>query len=177
MAETVSFILDTRDVDRELASLGKQVPRIVARSLNRTNKGFQTVMKRPVARDVGVKVGTISKLMKTGKASPGRPRATTTVRDKRIPLIQLAARQTRRGVTYRSGGKRRRIPHGFIATMPTGHEGVFVRRRRARLPIRELFAASILKVFRRHLPKGRARVAAQLPKEIRAGIKQALRAA
>jgi hypothetical protein len=176
---TTSFKLDTREVDRVLASLGSTMPRVITQALNRTIRGVKTVMKREVSKDIGIKVGVVAEGMKITKANVGRPQATLTVRGKRIPLIKLGAkgkepsRGKGRGVTYRLGGKRRRIPSAFIATMPSGHRGVFKRVRRMRLPITELHGPSIVHVFQKHFGKGRARAAEQLPKEIGSAIRKA----
>ena len=168
------FKLDTREVDRALASLGKKAPRIISMSLNRTIRGVQTVMKRAIAKDIGIKVGVVAEGMKITKARSSRTRAILRVTGKRIPLIKLKAKATKkRGVTYRLGGQRRRRPHAFIATMPGGHEGVFKRAQRTRLPITELHGPSIVHVFQKHLPKGYARAKEQLPKEIASAIRKA----
>ena len=47
----------------------------------------------------------------------------------RIPLIRFGARQINKGVSYKitKASGRQRIKGAFIATMPTGHEGVFKR--------------------------------------------------
>lgn len=51
-----------------------------------------------------------------------------------IALIHLAARQNKKGV--RAGGQQ--YDHAFISQMPSSHTGVFRRKGRSRLPIREL---------------------------------------
>lgn len=53
-----------------------------------------------------------------------------------IGLYKLGARQTGSGVTVKARGSYR---HAFIATMRSGHTGVFMREGRARTPITELF--------------------------------------
>ena len=93
----------------------------------------------------------------------------------RIPLSRFGARQISKGVSYKitAGGGRQRIEGAFLATMDTGHEGVFIRpfgrdgggerwptgKRRAlpptigrqyRLPIAELFGPSIPQVAQTH---------------------------
>lgn len=56
-----------------------------------------------------------------------------------VPLVAYPARQTRRGVTVEvNRGKRTLIPGAFVATMKSGHQGVFRRRGPGRLPIDEL---------------------------------------
>lgn len=59
-----------------------------------------------------------------------------------VPLIAYPARQTRKGVSVEvNRGKRTLIPGAFIATMRSGHVGVFRRRGKSRLPIKELLGS------------------------------------
>lgn len=56
-----------------------------------------------------------------------------------VPLIAYPHRQTRKGVTVEvNRGKRTLVKGSFIATLKSGHEGIFRRRGKARLPIEEL---------------------------------------
>ena len=59
-----------------------------------------------------------------------------------VPLIAYPHRQTRRGVTVEvNRGKRTLVRHAFIASMKSGHEGVFRRLGKSRLPIKELLGS------------------------------------
>ena len=54
-------------------------------------------------------------------------------------------RQTKRGVSAAiNRGSRSLIRSAFIATMPSGHKGVFIRRGRKRLPIVEVMASRVI---------------------------------
>lgn len=56
-----------------------------------------------------------------------------------VPLVAYPHRQTAKGVTVEvNRGKRTLVAHAFVATLRSGHEGVFRREGRARLPIKEL---------------------------------------
>ena len=56
-----------------------------------------------------------------------------------VPLVAYPHRQTKRGVSVEvNRGKRTLVAGSFVATMKSGHEGVFRRRGKARLPIEEL---------------------------------------
>lgn len=93
------------------------------------------------------------------------------VRDQKIPLGAYSPRQTKQGVSVRIGRKRELLRHAFIATMKSGHKGVFwrdldsrklTRRQQAernrlknpgplrvkRLGIEELFSTKIIDLFR-----------------------------
>jgi len=82
---------------------------------------------------------------------------------RRLPLVEFKARGPEpsrgrgRGVSYRLPSGQGRDPHAFIATMPSGHRGVFKRRGTSRLSIHELFGPSLVKVFEKFLPIGAAR--------------------
>jgi hypothetical protein len=56
-----------------------------------------------------------------------------------VPLVAYPHRQTRKGVSVEvNRGKRTLLKGAFVAAMRSGHEGVFRRRGKARLPIEEL---------------------------------------
>ena len=82
-----------------------------------------------------------------GAQGRGNSEAVVFARGKRIPIMAMKAKQTRKGVTYRSQGKRKLIPSAFIATMPSGHRSVYKRKGKPRLPIAKLYGPSIPKVF------------------------------
>ncbi len=56
-----------------------------------------------------------------------------------VPLVAYPHRQIRKGVSVEvNRGKRTLVKGSFVATMRSGHQGVFRRRGKARLPIKEL---------------------------------------
>lgn len=65
-----------------------------------------------------------------------------------VPLADFPHTQTRRGVTVAvNNGKRKLIKSAFVATLRSGHTGIFRRRGKARLPIDELFTTRVSDVF------------------------------
>lgn len=64
-----------------------------------------------------------------------------------IPLYLYGARKTKRGVSVNVSGKRKIVGGAFIATMKSGHTGVFKRQGKKRLPIEELFSSRVSDVF------------------------------
>ncbi len=173
MAEPIVLKLDTKEVERSLRSFGQRAPRIASAALNRTAKGVASEWKKAVADDIGIKQSAVAKQMKVRKSKATTLQASVSVKDRRIPLIELGARGREpsrgkgRGVTYKIRGRRRRRGDAFIATMRSGHRGVFKRTSKRRLPITELHGPSIHRVFHKHLPKARARASKQFPKELR----------
>ena len=61
---------------------------------------------------------------------------------RRIPLTKFPHRQTKRGVSVEiNRGQRTLIKGAFVATMKSGHKGVFRRQTTKRLPIAELLGS------------------------------------
>jgi hypothetical protein len=66
-----------------------------------------------------------------------------------IPLSAFPYRQTRRGVTVSvNNGARKLVRSAFVATLASGHVGIFRRRGKDRLPIDEAFTTRVSDVFR-----------------------------
>lgn len=74
----------------------------------------------------GFKAAAIRAAMKIIKATYSKPVAIIRVKGARTPLISFGARQTKRGVSVKVRTKKF-IKGAFIATMPSGHKGVFWR--------------------------------------------------
>lgn len=70
------------------------------------------------------------------------------VADLKMRVADYPHRQTRRGVSAQiNRGSRSLIRGAFVATMRSGHRGVFVRRGRRRLPIEEMFSSRVIDVI------------------------------
>lgn len=129
-----------------LRAVPRAVPRVFRRAIGRTVDMAATDLKRRVGAQITAKKGDIAKGISKKKstfygsigAKPFRP-----------GLIAFSAKQTKHGVSYRisRAAGRKRIERGFIATMPSGHRGVFARGRETRLPIREARGPSIWKII------------------------------
>jgi hypothetical protein len=118
------------------------------RALNRTADTVLSRANREVSKDLGLKQKDSRAGFRRERATEAKPEALVIATGKRIPLIDFAARQVRRGVSYRIGVQGRKTLFGaFIATMRSGHRGVFKRRGRERLPIDERLGPSIPKSF------------------------------
>lgn len=162
-----SFVVDVRSLEKDLLELGNKAPLVMARSLNRAGLAGQTAMVKVIGQDTGIAAKNIKREIKLDRANRSTPRITFTINASRIPLIAFSARgpePTRgrgRGVSYRLPTGRGRLEGGFIATMPSGHRGVFVRkvkpgRRSAgawsdNLPIKEKFGPSVAHVFEKYI--------------------------
>jgi len=142
------------------------------RAINRGISAARTVMVKAVAADTSLRSSTVREAMRLENASLNRVEGRLSATLKRIPLIEFRAtgpepsRGRGRGVSYKLSGGRGRLSSGFIATMRSGHRGVFVRvgaERRSvgawgkNLPIVEQFGPSIGHVFAKYRPQGVAR--------------------
>jgi hypothetical protein len=168
-------------------------PNAIARALNRSIGSASTIMSREMAGDLGLKVGDVKTEMRVKEARPDDLVARLSVSGKRIPLIKFGAkgpepsRGRGRGVTARLSGGRNRYPNAFIATVGSGHRGVFIRKasllRKSpgawgkNLPITELRGPSLPHVFRKFLPIGLARGQEQLAKNLAHELSFAARSA
>jgi hypothetical protein len=133
----------------------------VVRALNKTGQQVKTQAAREI-RGAGynVKIGEIKKSINLIRANATTLTAIVKARGKPIGLIQYGARAISSGVSVQVKNGRKVIKHAFIATMPSGHKGVFLRvgvghRKVIKggkvtwhgLPIQELFGPSIPSAF------------------------------
>lgn len=145
------------------AAVAAAIGPAVARALNRAIDTVRTQTTRALAAETGLKQAIIRDRLPVQGARPDRLEAVLRVTGKRVPIVAFGARQTRQGVTYRLTGGRGLIPGAFLATMSSGHAGVFARRPISRsragnprsspgLPIVEQYGPSLpLVVTKQHI--------------------------
>jgi hypothetical protein len=97
------------------------------RALNKLNDQGQTAAFRKAADVYRIPVRKLAQYASVKPARPGDLRVELTVKGNGFPLIDLGARQTKRGVSVPIKGRRQVFPGTFIARMPNGHVGVFAR--------------------------------------------------
>lgn len=194
-----SFALGIEEFRKDLEEMGRQAPVIMARSLNRALVSGQTAITKAVAADMGLGQRFIKKEIVVDKATRMKPSVALTIAGRRIPLIGFQARGPEpsrgrgRGVSYRLRGSRGRVPEAFIATMRSGHRGVFKRKgslgrkvhgprgyvgrggtaraQGGRLPIMELHGPSMPHVFEKFIPKFRDAAQESLVKNLQSEIR------
>lgn len=140
---------EVRALERALKGMGRTLPRIMTRAINKAAAPARTEITRGLSKLTGMKIGRTKESVKIRKATFSNLRATISLSTGRIPLIDLRARETKRGVTYRSTktGGREKIPDAFLATVGAGHEGIFKRKGRPRLPVVELRGPSLALLY------------------------------
>jgi len=141
----------TKAVLEALGATDKEIPKILSAALNKTAPALRTAGVRMVTRDYNVKQGEVRKRISIKKASPvylvARLEGSGA---SSIPLVQFRVGGRRvpstfwrgtkgskkvapaRGVSVkvRKAGGNKTITGGFVARMPSGHIGLFVRSNR-----------------------------------------------
>jgi hypothetical protein len=116
------------DVIKELDAARGELRPAVVRALNRTINRVKVRAAREVrAAGYKLKISVIKAAMRITPATAGRLRADAVARGRPIPLVNWSAKQTGDGVSVDVLQGRKLIAHAFIATMPSGHKGVFER--------------------------------------------------
>jgi hypothetical protein len=172
---TVSAEFNPAKLLRRLRANRAQGPKLIAHALNRAADSGRTAGTRAIAGDMKLKAGTVRDRIRVQGATAARHVVSFFASPKRIPVIEFGARGPMpsrgrgRGVTANTPAGR--YPHAFIARMASGHVGVFQRVGKSRTPIRELRAASIAHVFRKHRGVIVDRAREQLTKNLRSNLR------
>lgn len=133
-----NFRIDVRSNLKDIAlkfeaATQKQIDAASVRALNRTATTVRAAASREIRQEYNIKAAGIRHQIAIERARRGHVTASVVVSGRRIPLVDFSARQTRAGVTVQvKRGSRKFIPHAFLATMRSGHHGVFVRAMDAR---------------------------------------------
>lgn len=131
-------------------------------SVNTTARQVRTFAARVVAKAGGLKRRDVDPSIRIFPYStPASLSATVRGSGRPIALIKFAARQTKAGVTANAWGVRKLYRHTFIATMKSGHEGVFVRTSKKRVPIKELWGSGVTQVMSQAITLGEIEAEAQ----------------
>jgi hypothetical protein len=129
------------DCEKSLAALSVGLrEQAVPIALNDMAKQTRTQASRIIRNTWNIKVATIKKSLYLTFATPSSLRARITATMPNLPAIAFTHSQNKIGValTIKKGIKKT-LKHAFIATMPSGHEGVFERVGKGRLPIKEVY--------------------------------------
>lgn len=142
----------------------------IQRAINKTGMTARANASQNIrAAGYNIKASAIKRALVIRRATGDELTAILRASGRPIPLIAYGARQSKSGVVVKVKNGQATIKHGFIATMPSGHRGVFVRveteaqgrelglhlashgmsagKSRHGLPIRQLFGPSIPAAF------------------------------
>lgn len=140
---------DLKRVNKLLEAYPKAKPKVFSRAINKTAASARGKIVKELAGKTKLKQTTIRQSIRFFKASYRRWSALLRLIGRRLSVLRLKARQTKKGVTYMdpSTASRTLIPHAFIAEMPHGGSGVFLRLMKDRLPIEKQYAPSLAEIY------------------------------
>jgi hypothetical protein len=169
----LSITTNFADVQRKLEQLHKDVAnKALASALNKTVAQAKTAMSKEIREEFNLPASTVNKSLRIerARASGGRFKLEAALSSiskpgaRSLNLAHFAARQTRKGVTFKvkRGGPRKLIPGAFLIN---GGKTVMIREGRARLPIKALQTIDVPQMFntRRINAKVIATIKAKLP--------------
>jgi hypothetical protein len=155
MSAAIEFVWDSRDLE---VWRGGKVEGALVRALrlagNQALRGMQKGSVEHVIQRKRMKPDEVTKGLPL--VFPSRKEALRDLvwREKvsgsPVPLAKFPHIQTARGVSVRVnvGGATKRIKSAFVATMRNGHQGVFRRKGKERLPIQELWTTRLSDVMK-----------------------------
>ncbi len=120
---------DMAAITKEFPQLKRKVKRAAVSSINKTLIKTRNKSAPWISEKTGgtIKPAQVKKEFKITRAKAKKIRGVLSIQGGPIPLIRYQARATKRGVSYNIGQGRKILKGAFIATMPTGHKGVYVR--------------------------------------------------
>jgi len=170
----VTLNLDVHDAQAGILALKTRFPFAMRRAVRKAAISGRAEMAKAIVADTGLPSKRVKEEIRINEV--GEFGAQLEVTGRRLPLIDFRARAPEpsrgrgRGVSYRLPGGRGRAEHAFIATMRSGHRGVFQRSGEARTPIYELHGPSLVRVFEKFLPLGADRAREALLTNVRSEI-------
>lgn len=149
---------DMARVKKSLAGIPGAVERVCMRSINDGLAGMKTDASTEIRSVIVLSKSAVDATFKTVKASVTSLSGVFASTGSPVPLIEYGARQTTKGVSVqvKRGNPRSVVVGAFIATMKSGHKGVFWRE----------WHQAIRKPVNRNIPYGK------LPKKYRLPISQ-----
>jgi hypothetical protein len=145
---------ELRKLEMMLRGIPNALPKVISRGINRAASPTKGEISKGIREEINATAKRVNERLKLTPATYQKWFASIHISSARLPLMTFGAKRTAKGVSYKikKDGGRQMIPHTFIAGVTTGHEdvehkGVFVRRGKVRLPIRELWGPSIGAVF------------------------------
>ncbi len=142
MDHLVEVTIDPKQLDelsKRLGNMADQLPKVIVRALNRTLQRVRTRMARATAKDKGIPYALAKKRVWVKRATRNLMGGMSRAGRFGWPLRIFAPIQDKVGITTTLKGEDAAIPHAFLArSRRSGHEAVFLRRGKGRLPIDEL---------------------------------------
>lgn len=151
----MELILNPNQMTPEkMAAWGRQFPKGASAGLNRTATQARTRSSQLVREGYNIKKSDLDKNIGIRRATEKKLEAALKVSGRRPKLMQFGAKgsiPSKPGTTGVSvevtKGRRLIVAASFLAVMPSGHKGVFIRKTTKRLPIQELTGPSVPQMF------------------------------
>jgi len=129
---TMDIRIDIEPVIKKLRSefselSGSRFNLAVARAINHSVAKAKTGASRDIRGQYNVKAKDLKSALALFKASRAKLEGMLIATGRPLPIMAFRARQTKKGVTVDVMGQRKLIRGAFIATMASGHTGVFAR--------------------------------------------------
>lgn len=145
----VGITVDATAYVNSLHSIAKpKLDKIVALSLVDTARSAQSKAASLIAKRTGLRVGAVKPRIFYDHVNPGDYEIAVHSSRKPIALVEFPHTQTGTGVSTRAWGQPQIIQHAFVATMKSGHTGIYRRGGSHRLPIHELWGPTIYGTFK-----------------------------
>lgn len=121
--------IDVKQFKQFLALQKDESKKILSRAINKTLPGVRTDAVDEIYKVLALTKTTIRKYMTIKKSTANNLTGIFDVTGKPIPLINYQATSVKAGVSVRilRGESKTTVKHAFIATMKSGHRGVFWR--------------------------------------------------
>lgn len=130
-------IKSASDFDFALTATKSQIQTAAMRALNKTGRWARSQVATDTAKELNIKVSLVRKDLVLIKARKSHPQVVIAL-GKTAGVVK--AKDLGNSVQNSKGVRvgKRQFDNAFMATMPSGHHGVFKRRGKTRLPIREV---------------------------------------
>lgn len=123
--------------------------RVAVRTLNDAARGGRVAGYRAVAAASGLGIRKTAAGFTYKPANAATLQASITARGRYVGVVEFDARETTAGVSARPWNRSQTFRSAFIATGKNGNRQVFVRRGKARQPIKSLWGPSIARELER----------------------------
>ena len=131
---------------RRLLNPGRKLEKALAKATTSAARALRAAATKNVRQRKRFKVSKLKKSLPLRRVNAQEWRMD--VSGEPMPVAAFPHRQTAKGVSVAiNQGQRKLIKSAFVATMKSGHRGVFRRVGKGRLPIEELFTTRVSDVF------------------------------
>lgn len=133
MRVEINFQRTIDQLKREYSGLpDSTIHKAIARALNRTASSAKSQASKEIRQVYKIGTKWIKDRIKITNAKSGTLEARVWAEGSPIPALAFAKWSKRNGVTLNVKGQRKKLPGAFMATMKSGHQGIFIRSQSSR---------------------------------------------